>query len=98
MNIIFIFLAVLAAIVSWWLSQQRITAKPWLETGPMGDTGASSIPAAKIGLGLFLAGAVADRSDRIRQGSRFFDLLHSLTESLYPPLLKMHHRRHQRNK
>jgi len=55
MNIIFIFLAVLAAIVVWWLSQQRITAKPWLETGPIGDTGASSLPAAKIGLGVFLA-------------------------------------------
>jgi cytochrome c oxidase subunit III len=55
MNITLIFLAVLAAIVAWWLSQQRITAKPWLETGPIGDTGASSIPAAKIGLGLFLA-------------------------------------------
>ena len=55
MNIIFLFLAVLAAIVAWWLSQQRISAKPWLETGPIGDTGASSVPAAKIGLGVFLA-------------------------------------------
>jgi cytochrome c oxidase subunit III len=55
MNITFIFLAVLAAIVAWWLSQQRITAKPWLEAGPIGDTGASSVPAAKIGLGVFLA-------------------------------------------
>jgi cytochrome c oxidase subunit III len=55
MNITFLFLAVLAAIVAWWLSQQRITAKPWLEAGPIGDTGASSVPAAKIGLGVFLA-------------------------------------------
>jgi cytochrome c oxidase subunit III len=55
MNITFIFLAVLAAIGAWWLSQQRITAKPWLEAGPIGDTGASSVPAAKIGLGVFLA-------------------------------------------
>ena len=55
MNITFIFLAVLAAIVAWWLLQQRITAKPWLETGVIGDTGGSSVPAAKIGLGLFLA-------------------------------------------
>jgi len=55
MNIIFLFLAGLAAIAAWWLSQQRITAKPWLEAGPSGDAGASSIPAAKIGLGLFLA-------------------------------------------
>jgi cytochrome c oxidase subunit III len=55
MNITFLFLAILAVIVAWWLSQQRITAKPWLEAGPIGDTGASSVPAAKIGLGMFLA-------------------------------------------
>jgi cytochrome c oxidase subunit 3 len=45
-------------IAGWWLSQQRLTAKPWLEDGAMGDfpgTGASSLPAAKIGLGVFLA-------------------------------------------
>jgi cytochrome c oxidase subunit 3 len=55
MNITFIFLAVLAAIVAWWLSQQRITAKPWLEAGTIGDTGVSTVPAEKIGLGVFLA-------------------------------------------
>jgi cytochrome c oxidase subunit 3 len=55
MNITFLFLAALAAIVAWWLSQQRITAKPLLEAGPIGDTGASFVPAAKIGLGVFLA-------------------------------------------
>jgi cytochrome c oxidase subunit 3 len=55
MNIISLFLAVLAAVVAWWLAQQRLTAKPWLEAGPIGDTGASSLPAAKIGLGVFLA-------------------------------------------
>lgn len=54
MSITFLFLAILAVIVAWWLSQQRITAKPWLEAGPIGDTGAS-VPAAKIGLGMFLA-------------------------------------------
>jgi len=55
MNIVILFFAVLAAIIAWWLSQQRITAKPWLEVGPIGDTGASPLPAAKIGLGVFLA-------------------------------------------
>ncbi len=55
MNITFLFLAVIAAIVAWWLAQQRLTAKPWLEAGPTGDPGASSLPAAKIGLGVFLA-------------------------------------------
>jgi Extensin-like protein C-terminus len=53
MNITTLFLVVLAAIVAWWLSQRRITAKSWLEAGPIGDTGASPLPAAKIGLGVF---------------------------------------------
>ncbi len=51
-------LAPIGAIVAWWLSQQRLTAKPWLEAGAIGevaDTGASSLPAATIGLGVFLA-------------------------------------------
>jgi len=55
MNITFVFLAVIAAIVAWWLAQQRLTAKPWLGAGLIGDTGTSSLPAAKIGLGVFLA-------------------------------------------
>jgi cytochrome c oxidase subunit III len=55
MNITFLFLAVVAAIVAWWLAQQRLTAKPWLEAGPIGDPGASFLPTAKIGLGVFLA-------------------------------------------
>jgi len=55
MNITFLFLAVLAAVAVWWLAQQRITSKPWLETGLVNDRGASSLPAAKVGLGVFLA-------------------------------------------
>ncbi|MGA7383853.1 MAG: cytochrome c oxidase subunit 3 [Methylocella sp.] len=55
MNILYLFLAVLVTIVAWWLAQQRLTSKPWLEAGPIGDPGASSLPAAKIGLGVFLA-------------------------------------------
>src|SRR3984893_419644 len=55
MNITFLFLAVIAAIVAWWLARQRLTAKPWLEVGPTDDPGASSLPAANIGLGVFLA-------------------------------------------
>jgi cytochrome c oxidase subunit 3 len=38
-------LAPIGAIVAWWLSQQRLTAKPWLEVGAIDDfpgTGASS--------------------------------------------------------
>src|SRR5438034_8456357 len=58
-SITILFLLVpIAAIIAWWLSQQRLTAKPWLEVGAIDDfagTGASSLPAATIGLGVFLA-------------------------------------------
>jgi len=59
---IVLFLAVIAVIVGWWLSQQRLMAKPWLEEGPIDDfpgTGAVTLPAAKLGLGVFLAVAGA---------------------------------------
>jgi cytochrome c oxidase subunit 3 len=52
------FLAVVAAIVIWWLSHQRLAAKPWLEEGVIGGipaTGAPRTQTAKIGLGVFLA-------------------------------------------
>jgi len=53
-----LFLAVVAVIAGWWLSHQGLMTKPWLEAGPTGDvagTGASPLPAAKVGLGVFLA-------------------------------------------
>jgi cytochrome c oxidase subunit 3 len=55
---ILLFLAPIGAIIAWWLSRQRLMAKPWLEVGAIDDfpgTGASSLPAATIGLGVFLA-------------------------------------------
>jgi cytochrome c oxidase subunit III len=55
MDFTFLFLAVIAAIAAWWFVQQRLTAKPWLEPGAVANTGASSLPAAKIGLAIFLA-------------------------------------------
>ncbi|MGY8631111.1 cytochrome c oxidase subunit 3 [Bradyrhizobium sp. 14AA] len=58
MSAVILFLAVLAVIAGWWLSQQRLTAKPWLEEGPIGDFpggDAMTWPAAKVGLGVFLA-------------------------------------------
>ena len=58
MSAIVLFLAVVAIIAGWWLSQQRLMAKPWLEEGPIDDfpgTGAVTLPAAKLGLGVFLA-------------------------------------------
>jgi cytochrome c oxidase subunit 3 len=57
-SVTIIFLAGIAAVVTWWLSYQRLMSKPWLEEGASGDfpgTGASSLPAAKIGLVVFLA-------------------------------------------
>lgn len=58
MTIILLLVATLAAIAIWWLSHQRLTERPWLETGPVGairDAGASVMPPAKVGLGVFLA-------------------------------------------
>ena len=58
MSAIILFMAGIAAIAGWWLSQQRLAAKPWLEEGAIGDFrggGDSSLPPAKIGLGVFLA-------------------------------------------
>ena len=53
MSAIILFLAVIAIIAGWWLSQQRLMAKPWLEEGSIDDfpgTGAVTLPAAKLGL------------------------------------------------
>ena len=58
MSAIILFLAGIAAIAGWWLSQQRLTAKPWLEEGLIVDLreeSTSFLPPAKIGLGVFLA-------------------------------------------
>ena len=57
MSIVILFLAVIAAIAFWWLSGQKLTSKPWLEQGVIDDDpgiGMQSMPAAKIGLGVFL--------------------------------------------
>ncbi|MCC8962649.1 cytochrome c oxidase subunit 3 [Bradyrhizobium sp. Pear76] len=58
MSAIILFMAGIAAIAGWWLSQQRLAAKPWLEEGVLVDLreqSGSSPPTAKIGLGVFLA-------------------------------------------
>jgi cytochrome c oxidase subunit 3 len=57
-SIIILFLAVIAVIAGWWLSQQQLMTKPWLDVGSIGDLPAwngSTVPPAKVGLGLFLA-------------------------------------------
>jgi cytochrome c oxidase subunit III len=55
---IILFMAGITAIAGWWLAQQGLTAKPWLEEGLAADLreqSTSSLPPAKIGLGVFLA-------------------------------------------
>lgn len=58
MSVMLLFLAAIAAIIIWWMAQQRLTSRPWLEVGHLGQPGGgerSPIPAAKIGLYVFLA-------------------------------------------
>ncbi|MBY5519663.1 cytochrome c oxidase subunit 3 [Rhizobium leguminosarum] len=61
MNVILVFLAAIGAIIIWWLAGQRLTSKPWLETGSVQlpahvgiDRQQSPVPAVKIGLFVFL--------------------------------------------
>ncbi|MGH6761083.1 MAG: cytochrome c oxidase subunit 3 [Phyllobacterium sp.] len=59
MNTSLIFLAIIGAIVIWWMRRQGLLSKPWLEVGIAGEhhTGSKTAPAPnkKIGLGVFLA-------------------------------------------
>jgi cytochrome c oxidase subunit III len=58
MSAILIFLAGVAVVVTWWMAQQRLMSKPWLEVGRASDTfdiAPSSVATRKIGLGVFLA-------------------------------------------
>lgn len=55
-------LGLLAAFAGWWLLRQGIARRPWLETGPLEEAsprGAVALPAAKIGLGVFIGVASA---------------------------------------
>ncbi|MGK7867970.1 cytochrome c oxidase subunit 3 [Falsiroseomonas sp. E2-1-a20] len=55
-------LGVLAAFAGWWLVRQGIASRPWLEVGPLevaSPRGAVALPAAKIGLGVFIGVASA---------------------------------------
>ena len=57
MGVIVLFMAGLALYAGWWLSHQRLMAKPWLEEGVIDEFpggGRLSAPPAKIGLGIFL--------------------------------------------
>ncbi|MBP2239220.1 cytochrome c oxidase subunit 3 [Sinorhizobium kostiense] len=56
MSVMMVFLAAIAAIIIWWLAQQRLASRPWLEVGHAHDHRRSQpLPAEKVGLGVFLA-------------------------------------------
>jgi len=58
MSVTILFLALIASIVGWFLAHQRLTAKPWLEVGVIGDVRDTVPPpafVAKVGLGVLLA-------------------------------------------
>ena len=57
MSVILVFIAVLIGFAGWWLVQQRVTSKPWLEVGPdpIGGPDDTGLPTEKIALGVFLA-------------------------------------------
>lgn len=58
MSPVLIFLGVIAAIAVWWAARHRLASKPWTEVGWVGaayDGEGPRVPAAKIGLGVFLA-------------------------------------------
>jgi cytochrome c oxidase subunit III len=58
MPVVVIFLSVVLAVMGWWLLQQRLTAKPWLEEGVIGEydgTGSMAMPPAKIAVWVLIA-------------------------------------------
>jgi cytochrome c oxidase subunit 3 len=56
MSVIIVFLIILACLAGWWLSQQGLMSKPWLEQGVVGHLDQEpGLPAEKIGLTVFLA-------------------------------------------
>ena len=57
MSVILVFLLVVFGFAAWWLSQQRLMSKPWLEVGPdpIGGPNPTGMPTEKIALGIFLA-------------------------------------------
>lgn len=58
MTVIVVVLMVVFGIAGWWLSQQRLMSRPWLEAGSVAaypGTESGPMPMAKVGLGVFLA-------------------------------------------
>lgn len=54
MSVILVFLLVVLGFGGWWLAQQRLMSKPWLEIGP-GPAAVAGPPTEKIALAVFLA-------------------------------------------
>lgn len=58
MSVILVFLLVVIGVALWWLAQQRIFSKPWLEHGTLDHlhgVETTGMPTPKLGLGVFLA-------------------------------------------
>ena len=57
MSVILVFILVVIGFSGWWLSQQGLLSKPWLEVGPdpVGGPRKTGMPTEKIALAIFLA-------------------------------------------
>lgn len=56
MSVILVFLAVIAGVSFWWLAQQRVMSKPWLEQGDvLPALESTGIPTPKLGMAVLLA-------------------------------------------
>jgi cytochrome c oxidase subunit III len=58
LTVTLLFLAVVGAVIAWWLAHQRLTSKPWLEEGVIGEVLGAELAShrrAKTGLLIFLA-------------------------------------------
>ena len=56
-SVVLVFLVVVIGFGLWWLGQQRVLSKPWLEVGPdpIGGPEDIGMPTAKLALGVLLA-------------------------------------------
>jgi cytochrome c oxidase subunit 3 len=56
-SVVLVFLLVVIGFSLWWLTQQRVLSRPWLEVGPdpAGGPQEIGIPTPKLALGVFLA-------------------------------------------
>lgn len=58
MSVVIVFVLVMMGLAGWWLLQQRVMSKPWLETGtdvPGGYMDDAALPTQKVALIVFLA-------------------------------------------